>query len=109
MAGSGSGSQVIGAEKEIRLLAANRQARGGRFSGKGVIFVQNEIDPRIGYTVLGIIAVLVIGFFIWRLRGPTFKPQTSGSEAYQREYDRTGRFYQPPPGANVPNPYAGPR
>ena len=67
-------------------MAANRQARGGRFSGKGVIFVQNEIDPRIGYTVLGIIAVLVIGFFIWRLRGPTFKPQTTGSEAYQREY-----------------------
>ena len=38
--------------------------KGGRFPGKGVIFVQNELDPRIGYTVLGIIAVLVIGFFI---------------------------------------------
>ena len=90
-------------------MAANRPARGGRFSGKGVIFVQNELDPRIAYTVLGIIAVLVIGLFIWRMRGPTFQPQTTGSEAYQREYERTGRFYQPPPGANVPNPYAGPR
>jgi len=72
-----------------------------------VIFVQNELDPRIGYTVLGVIAVLVIGFFIWRMRGPTFKPQTTGMEAIQRQYEQTGRFYQPPPGANAPNPYAG--
>jgi hypothetical protein len=74
-----------------------------------VIFVQNEMDPRIAYTVLGILVVLVVGFFIWRMRGPTFQPQTTGSEAYQREYARTGRFYTPPPGANVPNPYAGQR
>jgi hypothetical protein len=69
-----------------------------------VIAVQNEIDPRIGYIVIGIIAVLVIGFFIWRLRGPGFNPQTTGSEAMQRQYERTGIFYQPPPGAAVPRP-----
>lgn len=88
---------------------ANKHPTAGRFSGKGVNGVQNELDPRIGYTVLGLIAALVVGFFIWRLHGPSFKPQTTGSEAYQRQYERTGRFYQPPPGANVPNPYAGQR
>jgi hypothetical protein len=74
-----------------------------------VIAVNSELDPRIGYAVLGVLAVLVIGFFIWRLKGPAFQPQTTGSEAYQREYERTGRFYTPPPGANVPDPYAGRR
>ena len=71
--------------------------------------MDNELDPRIAYTVLGLIAVLVIGFFIWRLRGPSFQPQTTGSEAMQQQYERTGTFYQPPPGARVPSPYAGPR
>ena len=28
--------------------------KGGCFPGKGVIFVQNELDPRVAYTVLGI-------------------------------------------------------
>ena len=108
MAGSGGGLglQTTGGDPA---LGCEQTGKRGRFPGKGVLYVQNELDPRIGYTVLGIIAVLVIGFFIWRLQGPTFKPQTTGSEAYQREYERTGRFYQPPPGANVPNPYAGPR
>ena len=103
MAGFGSGSRAIEAQEEVRLLAANRQARAGRFPGKGVIFVQNELDPRIAYTVLGIIAVLVIGLFIWRMRGPTFQPQTTGAEAMQQQYERTGRIYTPPPGAPVPH------
>jgi hypothetical protein len=84
-------------------------AKGQYPRRKGVAAVQAEIDPRIGYTVLGVLAVLIIGFFIWKLQGPTFKPQTTGMEAIQRQYEQTGRFYQPPPGANAPNPYAGQR
>jgi hypothetical protein len=74
-----------------------------------VIGLQLEIDSRLAYTVLGIIAVLLLGFFVWRLRTPAFQPQTTGSEAYQRQYESTGRFYQPPANAPVPNPYSGPR
>ncbi len=80
-----------------------------RFPGKEVIGMENEIDPRIAYTLLGVIAVLVIGFLVWRTRTPAFQPQTTGSEAMQRQYEATGRFYQPPPGARVPGPYAGQR
>jgi hypothetical protein len=69
--------------------------------------MQYELDSRVAYTVLGVIAVLVIGFFVWRLRTPQFKPQTTGSEAMQQQYERTGVFYQPPPNAPVPNPYTG--
>jgi hypothetical protein len=74
-----------------------------------VIAVNNELDPKVGYAVLGILAVLVIGFFIWRLRGPSFQPQTTGSEAYMRKYEQTGRFYEPPANSPAPNPYAGRR
>jgi hypothetical protein len=66
--------------------------------------VHNEIDPRLGYAVIGVLAILVIGFFIWKLRTPAFNPQTTGSEQYQRYYEQTGRFYTPPPGAPVPRP-----
>jgi hypothetical protein len=69
-----------------------------------VIAVQNELDPRIGYAVIGVIVLLVIGFFVWRLRTPTFNPQTGGSEAYQRQIEQTGRFYQPPPASGIPPP-----
>ena len=71
--------------------------------------MDKELDPRVGYTILGLLAVLVIGFFIWRLRGPGFQPQTTGSEAYQRRYEQTGRYYEPPPNSPAPNPYAGRR
>jgi hypothetical protein len=50
--------------------------------------------------------VLVIGYFIWKMRTPAFNPQTTGSEAYQRHYEQTGRFYEPPAGAPVPSPYS---
>jgi hypothetical protein len=66
--------------------------------------MQSEIDPRIGYAVLGVILILVIGFFVWRMRTPAFNPQTTGSEAYQRHLQQGGGFYQPPPGAPVPQP-----
>jgi len=64
--------------------------------------MQSEVDPRIAYTVLGVIAVLVIGFLIWRTRTPAFNPQTTGSEAYQSYYAKTGRQYEPPRNAPVP-------
>ena len=64
----------------------------------------DDIDPRIAYTVLGVIAVLVIGLFVWKMRSPGFHPQTTGSEAMQQQYERTGTFYQPPANAPVPHP-----
>jgi hypothetical protein len=66
--------------------------------------MQREIDPQVGYAILAVIAVVVIGLLVWKLRTPAFRPQTTGSEAYQRHYEQTGRFYQPPPGAPVPRP-----
>ena len=86
--------------------AVNREAAGDGAASRrgGVIFVQNEIDSRIVYGVLGVVLIVVIGFFVWRLRTPAFNPQTTGSEAYQRHLQQGGTFYQPPPGAPVPQP-----
>jgi hypothetical protein len=66
--------------------------------------MQQELDPRVGYAILGVVALIVVGLLVWKLRGPTFREQTTGSEAYQRHYEQTGQFYQPPPGAPVPRP-----
>ena len=61
--------------------------------------MQKEINPVIVWGALGlvVIVVIVIAYRVLGSRG--FNPDRTGSEQKIEEFQKTGKFYQPPPQA----------
>ena len=71
--------------------------------GKG----QAEVSPVILVIILGVLVVAGVSWWLFSSRQST-QVESKGSEKYQEQVQKTGRFYTPPAGAPVPGaPPAG--
>jgi hypothetical protein len=66
-----------------------------------------ELNPVVFWSVVGVIVVGLLGFWLMRERAASGPMQTGGSEAAQQKFQQTGKFYQPPAGMPVPGGQPG--
>jgi len=56
--------------------------------------MQNELNPAIFWAIVGVIVVVLVGFFIWHGRSAG-KMETGGSENAMTQFKAGGGFYKP--------------
>ena len=65
--------------------------------------MKKEVNPAVFWALIGVVAiVVVIGGFRMFSSSQT-KADTTGSDETIKRVQATGKFYEPPPGAPVPN------
>src|SRR5262249_25240645 len=64
-----------------------------------------DLNPVVFWSIVGVIVVGLVGFWLLRERSASGPMQTGGSEAAQQKFQQTGKFYTPP--AGMPTPGGG--
>jgi hypothetical protein len=64
--------------------------------------MKKSIDPAVATIAIVIVAAIAIGLVFMKAKGPGYKEEKGGSEAAMQEVQKTGRLYNPPADAPIP-------